>query len=178
MLTFEVSRTLTPAVRMLTVMDTVGDRIKRCREAVKPKLTQQALAVAIGVTRSAIAQVEGGLSNSLNAENITKAAQFLGKNPLWLATGEGPENASNAVNDALDAMPDANRQQTFDFILYQFEKTKDIYSERPGEYANMIERIKADMERRKANEQKPADRLRETPEDRAPKRRSKTRKLI
>lgn len=171
MLTFRLSSTLTPDVRMLTGMESVGDRLKCCREAAK--LTQQALADAIGVTRSAIAQVEGGISNSLNAENITKAATRLGKNPLWLATGEGPEDASSAVSDALDALPPENRQQAFDFILYQLDRAEtNVLNDRPGRYLSMIDRIKTDMERRKkdAAEKKPVSRLpSETPASRAPK---------
>lgn len=164
---------------MLTAMETVGDRLKKCREAAQPKITQQALAAAIGVTRSAIAQVEGGLSNSLNAENITKAAQFLGKNPLWLATGQGPENASSVVSDALDALPEENRQQVFDFLLYQIDRAETgVLNEKPGRYADMIERIKADMVRRRASEVRPPDRLR--PEKGAQKggTRSKTKKML
>lgn len=165
---------------MLTAMEeTVGDRIKRLREERQPRLTQEALAKAIGVTRSAIAQVEGGISNSLNAENITKAARYFGRNPLWLATGEGPEFASDAVSEALDALPDDNRQQAFDFILYQVEKAKHVFSERPADYTRMIERITKDMERRKnsAPEPKPVSRLVEDPDaDPAPV--SRTKKLI
>lgn len=144
---------------MLTDMESVGDRLRRLREEREPKVTQTALAKAIGVTRSAIAQVESGTSNSLNAENITKAAKFFGRNPLWLATGDGPEYASDAVSDALDALPDEGRQQTLDFLLYQIERAKHVFTERPGGYTRMIERITQDMQRRKSADARSGSRL-------------------
>lgn len=163
---------------MLTDMETVGTRLKRCRQAAK--MTQEAVGKAIGATRSAIAQVELEISNSLNAENIARAAKLFGKNALWLATGEGPEDASDALNEALDALPDGPRQQAFDFLLYQIDKAREIYSDRPGHYADMIERIKADMDRRKkdaAAEVRAPDRLRDTHDPKRPAD-SKTRKLL
>lgn len=163
---------------MLTGMETVGDRIKRLRLAVQPRLTQAALAKAIGCTRSAIAQVEGGMSNSLNAENIAKAAQYFGRNSVWLATGEGPEYPSDAVSEALEALPVEGRQQTLDFIFYQIERAKDVFTDRPGGYTRMIERITKDMQRRKSADESavpPASRIDDAEAADAP---DPTKKLI
>lgn len=50
------------------------------------------LALAIGTSSQAIGMVitsAGGKERSLSTENHTKAADFLGVNPHWLATGNG-----------------------------------------------------------------------------------------
>lgn len=136
---------------MLTGMiETVGERLKKAREAAG--LSQQQLAEQIGATRSAIAQVEGGLSNSLNAENLAKAARKLGKTAVWLATGEGPESSSEVLSDALSALNDDDRQAAFDFILYKIDRASPAYiaQERAHHYTDMIERLKSDMRNRKS----------------------------
>lgn len=149
MLTADVSSTLTGTVRMLSVMaDTVGDRLRRARD--EAGLSQEALAKEIGVTRSAISQVELGISISLNAENLTQAARRMGKNPLWLATGDGPEDDPSALGTILEALSDAGRQQTFDFIEYQVDRAGDALGpEKINSYHKMIEKIKTDMAKKK-----------------------------
>jgi transcriptional regulator with XRE-family HTH domain len=133
---------------MLTCMvTTVGERLKRARE--EAKLSQQELAVKIGVTRSAIAQVESGISNSLNAENLTKAARELGKNAVWLASGEGEEHSFDTLAEAIQEMPAEQSQQSFDFIIYQIQNNVVPYLEEPKarKYVDMIDRLKRDRER-------------------------------
>lgn len=149
MLTASMSSTLTGVVRMLSAMaETVGERLRRARD--EAGLTQEQLAQDIGATRSAISQVELGISNSLNAENLTKAAQRTGKNPKWLATGEGPENDPSALGAILQEFSDDTRQQTFDFIEYQIDRAKDtLGADKVNSYHKMIERIKADMAKKK-----------------------------
>lgn len=128
---------------------TVGERLKISRE--KAGLSQQQLADQIGATRSAIAQVEGGTSNSLNAENLAKAARALRKNAVWLATGEGPETDVGALGETLGALTEEDRQQVFDFILYKIERTPVPYmaKETAKSYGDMIERMKADMAKKR-----------------------------
>lgn len=152
MLTAVTSSTLTPFVRMLSVMakpkaiQTLGTRLRRSRD--EANLSQDALAKAIGATRSAISQAELGMSHSLNAENLIRAALRMGKSPLWLSTGEGPENSTEAIGRAMSELPDEKRQQAFDFVLYQVDRAKDVLGERSADYMKMIERIRADMEKR------------------------------
>lgn len=130
---------------MLTGMESVGERLKRSRESAG--LSQQELADEIGATRGAIAQVESGISGSLNAENLTKAARRLGKSAVWLATGEGQESSIDALGDALAALPEDDRQQAFDFIVYKIERAMPAYIEqdRAKTYTDMIERLKKDL---------------------------------
>jgi transcriptional regulator with XRE-family HTH domain len=128
--------------------NSVGDRLRQSRE--QAGLSQSQLAEEIGATRSAIAQVEAGISNSLNAENLAKAAQRLGKSAVWLATGDGPELSFDALGVVFAAMSAEDRQAAFDFIEYKIERpTVPYVSEKSAaSYTAMIERLKDDMTRR------------------------------
>jgi transcriptional regulator with XRE-family HTH domain len=127
-------------------MESVGDRLRRAREAAK--LSQEALAQKIGVTRSAIAQVEGGISNSLNAENLARAAQALRKSSMWLATGQGAEHPTDILTEVLGHLPNTDQREILDYILYKVERATVPYAAQNGaSYATMIEALKADFER-------------------------------
>jgi transcriptional regulator with XRE-family HTH domain len=63
-------------------MDTVGGRIQTARVAAG--LTQEQLAVKIGVTKSAISQWESGRISALTAENLIKLADALEVSARWI----------------------------------------------------------------------------------------------
>lgn len=77
----------------------------------------QALADEIGVSYQAIKKILNGKSKSFSAENVFKAAEVLGVDPYWLATGRGPMRLSTQaapISDTLrsawaDASPDIQR---------------------------------------------------------------------
>lgn len=135
-------------------MDTVGDRLRTARLAAG--LSQQQLADVIGATRSAIAQVEGGITNSLNAENLAKAAKHLGKTAVWLATGEGPEDGEAMLNEVMHALPGDAQVQILDQLIYRIEKAAPAYIEqtRATSYVQMIEALKKDLRERKSGDHK------------------------
>ena len=51
--------------------------------------TPRTMAAALGVSVQAIGQTLSGATRALTAENCAKAAQFLGVDQFWLATGIG-----------------------------------------------------------------------------------------
>ena len=63
-----------------------GARIKLARQAAG--LTQDGLAAAVGVSRSAVAQWETERSGQVGA-NLARVAALLGVSPAYLLTGEG-----------------------------------------------------------------------------------------
>lgn len=65
----------------------IGDRVKRAREAAELSLAE--LARTIGVSRSAIGQIENGMTKSPTAENLYKIACKTKTNLDWLITGKG-----------------------------------------------------------------------------------------
>lgn len=145
---------LTANVRNLTCMETVGERLRRSREAAG--LSQEQLGSYIGATRSAVAQVELGISNSLNAENLAKAAHRLGKNAVWLATGEGEETSLEPLGEALNALPERDREEIFKFIRYKITTVMVPYAtnEKAASYAAMVDNLVADMQHRQATKAK------------------------
>jgi transcriptional regulator with XRE-family HTH domain len=68
-------------------LDTVGDRLKFART--RKKMTQLQLAGAIGITDTAISQIERSYSKSFSGANLLRAAAVLDVNPLWLVEGKG-----------------------------------------------------------------------------------------
>jgi transcriptional regulator with XRE-family HTH domain len=70
-------------------MDTIGDRIRQARVAAGIR-TQQQLADAVGVTRSAVSQWESGTSQHVKPEHLAAIAEACSVEMRWLATGRGP----------------------------------------------------------------------------------------
>ena len=67
----------------------IGQRIKQARLAHKPKMTQQQLADAVGVSRPAVTQWETGENKMLDGENLVQVARVLGVTTEWLLYGAG-----------------------------------------------------------------------------------------
>ncbi len=104
-----VSNALERSVRTLPGLSLIMKRMtfaKRLREArMAAKLTQQELADAIGVTNRAISAWEKGHAADVLAENLFAAADKLGVDPRWLATGEADKAKTAAqVADDLEAL--------------------------------------------------------------------------
>jgi transcriptional regulator with XRE-family HTH domain len=59
-------------------------------------MTQDGLAVVVGVSRSAVAQWETGRAGQLNA-NLARVAEALGVPVNWLMYGDAPHAALNAA---------------------------------------------------------------------------------
>ena len=68
----------------------IGQRIKQARLAHKPKMTQQQLADAVGVSRPTVTHWETGDNRMLEGDNLVRAARALGVATEWLLYGTGP----------------------------------------------------------------------------------------
>ena len=89
-------------------METFGDRLQRAldqinRERVaagRDQVKKAHLAKACGVAPAAVTQWISGQTKGMKPENLFAAADFLGIEPRWLATGEGPMrvNRQNLVD--------------------------------------------------------------------------------
>ena len=80
----------------------IGQRIKQARLARKPKITQQQLAAAVGVSQSAVAQWESGNSRTLEGENLLRVARALGVTTEWLMYGASSPSTPEEVAAAND----------------------------------------------------------------------------
>lgn len=68
------------------------DRLKEARK--KAKKSQKDVVEAVGITQSALSQLETGLVNS--SSHLASIAKFLGVDAYWLQTGEGEPNKDHA----------------------------------------------------------------------------------
>ncbi|MBV9654386.1 MAG: helix-turn-helix domain-containing protein [Acetobacteraceae bacterium] len=73
----------------------IGARIRSARKDLQ--LTQDALATAVGVTRSAVAQWETDRAGQITG-NLTRIAAVLGVNVEWLVHGTDLRAPSNAAS--------------------------------------------------------------------------------
>jgi len=64
-------------------MDTLGNRIKKARS--DKGISQEQLAIKIGVTKSAVSQWENNVIRKMEADNLLALADALNVNPYWLA---------------------------------------------------------------------------------------------
>ncbi|MGN5762763.1 XRE family transcriptional regulator [Acinetobacter calcoaceticus] len=75
------------------------DRLKEARK--RAKKSQKDVVAAVGITQSALSQLETGLVNS--SSHLPSIAKFLGVDAYWLQTGEGqaevdPTELEHAIN--------------------------------------------------------------------------------
>ena len=68
-------------------MNSVGDRIRIERKSQKMSMAE--LGRLVGLSRSAIGQIESGDTKSPTAENLSKIADALGLGYQWLIDGKG-----------------------------------------------------------------------------------------
>ena len=135
---------------MLTGMETIGDRIQKARLA--KGLSQAELAEKVGLTRSAINQLESGSTKNPRPETLFSLADELGIDPRELTFGEraAKESVDRMVFKLIDDMPEPDRQAVFDFTLYRAERAEGmIASEKIASYLVMIDKIKADMAKKR-----------------------------
>jgi transcriptional regulator with XRE-family HTH domain len=131
-------------------ISTIGDRISAMR--IEKRLSQAELGRQAGVTRSAIAQLESGLSKSPSAENVLRIADALGVDARYLTFGaDGPPPApEQLLADMLTLIPAEQRQEAMDFTLYKIEKSEAfIASEKLPVYLTMMEKMKQDLAAKK-----------------------------
>lgn len=139
---------------MTHAIETIGERIRRCREALE--LTQQQIATAVGVSAAAVSQWETGDTKTLKSEYIFKVARALGKSAEWLVTGDGPEQPRTEIYDVIAGLPNSDSQQVIDFIQYRYDRAEGlIASEKLAHYLKMIEDFKQDLARRKGTPKPP-----------------------
>lgn len=106
-------------------MNTQGERLKWART--RSGHTQQQIADALGVKQASINQLENGSTKEFKSTNLFPAADLIGCDARWLATGEGEAFGLSLVHDEepLDLMIDAAIMcQVLDWIEGDY---KNIY---------------------------------------------------
>jgi len=129
------------------MLDTSGNAIaRRLREGMNDaKVTNAQLAEATGATIQAVG--DWLRTGKIARDRLPSISQKIRRSIDWLLIGESP------IDDVIDALPAADAQQVFDFIIYKIEKAPTPYlsQEQAKSYTEMIERLKRDMEKRKTS---------------------------
>ncbi len=73
-----------------------GQRIKEAREDLR--ISQPELAKRARVTKSAVSQWENGSTKELKADHLLAVAKALNVSPEWLATGRGPKQRTQDID--------------------------------------------------------------------------------
>ena len=82
----------------------------------------------------------------IGPDKLKLLAEFFDVSEVWLMYGD-PKVSS--LDEAVGALPDASRQEVFDFIEYKFARAENmIAGDSAGEYLAMIDRIRRDMKER------------------------------
>ena len=130
--------------------NTIGSRIAEAR--LEKKWSQAELARQAGLTRSAIAQLESGLSKSPTPENMFRLADALGidARDLTFGAGQSYKSTEQSLADLLTLLPPEQRQEAMDFTLYKIEKSETLFvGEKLTSYLTMVDKVKQDMARKK-----------------------------
>lgn len=111
------------------MINNYGTRLAEALQIAKKE--RQELADGIGISVQAIGQVIAGKTKALTAENSALAAQFLGVNSHWLATGIGRPHRSTAAGgkwpftvefELFAAMPPEEHTRLDDYVTYTVQK--------------------------------------------------------
>lgn len=85
---------------MKTIPGSIGERVRYARE--QSGLSALELARSVGVTRSAIYQIESGTTRSPTPQTLWAIARATGHSPEWLISGNGVPNAARKIMGAAE----------------------------------------------------------------------------
>lgn len=105
-----------PMDRMTVMLEidpvTLSKRIREAREAAG--LTQQQLADACGITDGTVSAWENGKAKGILADNLFAAADKMGVDPRWLATGIGTappaRDSVREITQTLESLPEDQQE--------------------------------------------------------------------
>lgn len=82
--------------KRLPVPGSVGERIRKARERLRPRLTQAALAKLAGVEQSSISELETGETKEISGPTLIALAVALRVHPEWLLKNVPPMESGDA----------------------------------------------------------------------------------
>jgi antitoxin HigA-1 len=86
-------------------MNSLQERLSRAFDP--SKHTKKGLSVAAKVSAPSVTDWFNGKTKELKGEPLVRAARYLGVDPLWLATGQGPMQAVNVPWPFMEIAPEA-----------------------------------------------------------------------
>jgi transcriptional regulator with XRE-family HTH domain len=127
------------------MVNTTGDVIRR--SLTRLKRTQSWLAEQMSVSDAAVAKWIS--TGEISRDKLVPLSRLLGISVDEVLTGEPA--LGTEISRVLEALPPEDGQMALDFISYRWERAEGLVAtEKFADYTAMIERIKADMARRRA----------------------------
>ena len=121
--------------------NTVGKRIKACREA--GGYSQAWLARELGIDRSTISRYEKGTTGKITLSTLEKIAELLGTTREYLCYGRGPVRVADAGEQAEPAMQDTLRSPAASYhsVRRESELTEKVLAQlcRSGRFVMRVE---------------------------------------
>ena len=125
-------------------METIGDRVRQARQLAK--LTQEALAEKIGLTRQAISQLESK-SGTKKSKFIHEIATTLNVSTDWLLTGDQREGALVASrSEHLTSSQEGNEQKIDRDLIRKIAAYLECYLAETGKDLSRHDKYKIVME--------------------------------
>lgn len=105
---------------------TLAQRLKYAMDILpSKKIKGVELARAVGVKPPSVSDWISGKSKTMEGENLLKAANFLGVNPIWLASGIGkPQKNSSTDNEIsnIELLTTSTRSKKLDSLVKKLEE--------------------------------------------------------
>lgn len=97
-------------------METMGERMKARRLEKEIESVAELARLAGGISRSALSQLENGITKELSYRNTIAVAIALGVNADWLASGKGPKIESKVKDPTWVAQYTEAQRELFEAI--------------------------------------------------------------
>lgn len=121
-------------------------RFERLRGGMSYEALSEAIKRKTGVQISAQAMHKWSRGGNIDQKNIKPVCEFFGVEESWLMYGTGQESKLS-LDELVNALPEAEREKTVDFIRYQVERSATethLFAEDPArltEYLKFIDRL-------------------------------------
>jgi hypothetical protein len=135
-----------------TAEGSFAERFDKLRATRSLQALSDAVYEKTGVRISPQAMQKWRRGGGIKPKHAATIADFFGVTPVYLLFGTGPV-AARPLEEGVRSLPAESGQQALDFLQYQFQRSKELFTQDIfAEYMTMIDRLKADMRRRKSGQ--------------------------
>ena len=135
---------------MVKNSDTFADRFEKLRDGMSFQALSDAIHRKSGTRISPQGMHKWAKGGGIDPTSLRLVASFFGVNEAWLMFGEGDQARGASLEDAINDLGPESGQAVLDFFRYKIDTAESLVaSDKLAHYVAMIERISADMEKKK-----------------------------